>query len=441
MKNEHKVVLNEEAPFDISELFFSTTDRKGIIRTLNDVFLRVAGFSSEELITKPHNTIRHPDMPRCVFFLLWDYLLAGKAIGAYVKNISKTGQYYWVFALASPIDDSLISVRLKPSSTTFPVVRKLYSDLLTLEKSYGADWREGMKASAAELMKQLKNLGFNSYDDFMSAALREEMLSRDAAMSAKAAKAERAEESTTSPLSEKARILKQVFDNLEELLQLRNNLRAKESFFLSLGSHMAKVALNASVRAAHLAEEGRSLSVISEEVSHISRDIGTESEVLKARSADLAKSLGEISFFVAQAILQLQALMFFESEMAQKSISEPEQIARYGAKVSTIGEQLNRCIEGSTRRSIDGVTALRQSFAAFEDISDSLEKILLTIQFSYVTGKTLTAKINAGEQFSALLADMVSLSESARTEIINLKGAVGGVKRKVSRWQLSSLAG
>ena len=94
---------NIESVFLPDEMFFSTTDLKGIILSGNDVFIRVSKFSKEELIGKPHNIIRHPDMPRIVFKLLWDYIQSGKPIVAYVKNIAKDGSYYWVLATVVPI--------------------------------------------------------------------------------------------------------------------------------------------------------------------------------------------------------------------------------------------------------------------------------------------------------------------------------------------------
>ena len=122
---------DRESPFEIDELFFSTTDRKGVITFGNDVFVRVSGHPRERLIGAPHNVIRHPDMPRAVFRLLWDYVLAGRSVVAYVKNMAADGAYYWVLALVTPIRGGFLSVRLKKfmrrsrkmrlrNSTSFP---------------------------------------------------------------------------------------------------------------------------------------------------------------------------------------------------------------------------------------------------------------------------------------------------------------------------------
>ena len=141
-----------ERPFAAHELFFSTTDRKGLIRSGNQIFVRVSAYPLEALLGAPHNVIRHPDMPRAVFRLLWDHLERGRSFAGYVKNMAADGGYYWVFALVVPVDGGYLSVRLKPSSPLFPVVQALYAELLALETSAGSApgaWRQGMDAATA----------------------------------------------------------------------------------------------------------------------------------------------------------------------------------------------------------------------------------------------------------------------------------------------------
>ncbi len=126
-------MTESESPFNANELFFSRTDARGIILGGNSVFVRVSEFSTEELLNKPHNIIRHPEMPKAVFKLLWSYLLTGKSIVAYVKNRSKSGKYYWVLAYATPISNGFLSIRLKPTSKLFNLIPSLYREMLTLE--------------------------------------------------------------------------------------------------------------------------------------------------------------------------------------------------------------------------------------------------------------------------------------------------------------------
>lgn len=100
-----KRVTGVERYFDEEEVIVSKTDVKGIITYANRVFLRVAGYDEEGLLGRPHNIIRHPDMPRCVFKLLWDKLEQQEEVFAYVVNLAKNGDHYWVFAHVTPSID------------------------------------------------------------------------------------------------------------------------------------------------------------------------------------------------------------------------------------------------------------------------------------------------------------------------------------------------
>jgi len=123
----------DSVPFQPSEIFFSRTDRRGRILAGNTVFQRIRQDSWGELLGKPHNVIRHPDMPRGVFWILWDRIRRGELTGAYVKNRAKDGRHYWVFAIVGPADDGFLSVRIMPSGPLFQVVQDEYANLVKLE--------------------------------------------------------------------------------------------------------------------------------------------------------------------------------------------------------------------------------------------------------------------------------------------------------------------
>ncbi len=91
-----------ERTFKEDEIIVSKTDLKGIITYANRTFLDVALYREDEVLGMPHSIIRHPDMPRCVFKLLWDTIEEGNEIIAYVKNMAKNGDFYWVFAHVTP---------------------------------------------------------------------------------------------------------------------------------------------------------------------------------------------------------------------------------------------------------------------------------------------------------------------------------------------------
>ncbi|BBF92756.1 PAS domain-containing protein [Blastochloris tepida] len=125
--------------FDSSELIVSKTDLKGRITYANSVFCRLAGFSEAELLGQPHSIIRHPDMPRAVFKLLWDTIIAGHEIFAYVKNMAKNGDFYWVFAHVTPSYDAagqlvgFHSNRRVPSRGAIAAIEPIYAEVAAVE--------------------------------------------------------------------------------------------------------------------------------------------------------------------------------------------------------------------------------------------------------------------------------------------------------------------
>jgi PAS domain S-box-containing protein len=153
------------------EIIVSKTDLKGIITYANRTFLNVAGYTEEEVLGKPHNMIRHPDMPRCVFKLLWDTIESGNEIFAYVKNMAKNGDHYWVFAHVTPTLDAQGKIigyhsnRRCPQRHQVQIFNGLYQQLLAEEKRH-ADWREGM-AAAGEMLRSVVEQKKVTYDEFI----------------------------------------------------------------------------------------------------------------------------------------------------------------------------------------------------------------------------------------------------------------------------------
>jgi PAS domain S-box-containing protein len=121
----------------------SKTDRNGNIIYCNDEFVKICGYKEEELLNKPHNIVRHPDMPKAVFKILWEKLEIGEEVFAYVINKTKQGDAYWVFANVTPSYDSnnrLVgyhSVRRSPKKESVEKIRNVYKELLRVEKTKG----------------------------------------------------------------------------------------------------------------------------------------------------------------------------------------------------------------------------------------------------------------------------------------------------------------
>ncbi|MDH4944699.1 PAS domain-containing protein [Sulfurimonas sp. C5] len=132
-----------ELMFQDNELIVSKTDTKGNILYGNELFLKLAGYTEQELLRSPHNIIRHPKMPKVIFKLLWETVQQGKEINAYVMNRAKNGDHYWVLANVTPSYDAnknivgFYSVRRKPTKKALDVIIPLYEQLYQAEKSGG----------------------------------------------------------------------------------------------------------------------------------------------------------------------------------------------------------------------------------------------------------------------------------------------------------------
>jgi len=153
------------------QLIVSKTDTKGIITYANEVFCQVAGYTVAELEGQNHNVIRHPDMPRAVFKLLWDTIQGGEEIFAYVVNQAKNGDHYWVFAHVTPTFDAerrivgYHSSRRVPKREAIAKAAALYKEIKAVEASYTSP-KEGLAAGVAALHAVLAQQNI-AYDEFV----------------------------------------------------------------------------------------------------------------------------------------------------------------------------------------------------------------------------------------------------------------------------------
>lgn len=268
-----------EAEFRVEELFFSRTDTRGVIQSFNGVFERISGFAVSELEKAPHRLVRHPDMPKGLFWLMWDGIKAGHPVGAYVRNRTKDGAFYWVFALISPIEGGFLSVRLKPTSGLLPKIEALYADLRRAEVEEGLS----PEASANMLLQRLAEMGYGSYAGFQTRALAAEASSRERLMTGR--------DNTIRVAM--ARLL----DGAAEL----NRARA------SLSEHLAQigtVSINMRIMASHAEPGGGPISTISENYLQMSERISRQLDALStdaARSSTLMATEEEHALFVTTA--------------------------------------------------------------------------------------------------------------------------------------------
>ncbi len=161
----------QEIKLSNKKFLVSKTDTKGIILYANEYFSEVSGYSEVELIGKPHNIVRHPDMPKAIFYLLWEDIKRGKNISAVVKNRTKNGDYYWVVTDFEILKDSMgnvteyIAYRSSISQQVIDEIEPLYKKLKDIEEQHG------MKVSVDYIKTFLheKGMSYNAYIEGLAA--------------------------------------------------------------------------------------------------------------------------------------------------------------------------------------------------------------------------------------------------------------------------------
>ena len=154
------------------DFIVSKTDAKGRITYANRICMEFAGYSEKELLGSQHNIVRHPDMPRAVFHMMWEKLKVGEEFFGYVKNMASDGSYYWTFANVTATRDQreniigYYSVRRKPDPSAIAVIEPVYAKMLAREKDAGA--RDAISASQP-MMEELYVPNGLSYDRFILA--------------------------------------------------------------------------------------------------------------------------------------------------------------------------------------------------------------------------------------------------------------------------------
>ncbi len=164
----HSRPTNIEISFPDGEFIVSKTDVKGYITYGNELFIKLSGYTEKELLGAPHNILRHPDMPKAVFKLLWETIEKGDELFSFVKNMAKSGDHYWVKTHVTPSynDNNKVinyhSVRRRPKREAIRVIEPIYTEMLKIEKI------SGVEASYAYLEGLLRQKGV-SYDEFIFA--------------------------------------------------------------------------------------------------------------------------------------------------------------------------------------------------------------------------------------------------------------------------------
>jgi len=437
-------LIDESREFSAAELFFSTTDLKGRILRANSVFQRIADWSWKELENKPHNIIRHPDMPRIVFQILWDYIQAGRPVVAFVKNLAHDRRYYWVVALITPMAGGYLSVRFKPTSPLLATVKDLYKELRAIEAAIEVesnDRKAAIAASREALDKNLLALGFSDYGHFMGHALKVEMQKREARVRVTpspagpvAFDAGRALLRTAAHTFEQlAEVLNILFSDLEAYGAISHGVRAKSGGVTDISESLRVSALNGVIAVDRLGAKAAGLRPVLDWLRALSGEISQTGIQLSVSLDELVKDVDLVVFGLSAAKLQIEMTAQFARDIANRTTG-PEEFAGserdteharmtegaiellHASSCETVRLALSRL--GSIK---DRLKKLTESQSRLLDTSRSLRPIYLTgrIEMADVAGPRLAAVFrDVGEQLEETGANLGGL----RTVLDQLDG-------------------
>ncbi|GAB5495993.1 MAG: hypothetical protein Phyf2KO_10730 [Phycisphaerales bacterium] len=445
MQDSNSATHDVAVPFDVKDLIFSTTDKKGVIRSVNDIFLKMARYSMEEVLGKPHKLVRHPSMPRAGFQLYWDYIQRGEAVGVFVTNRASDGAFYKVYTLATPLDDGYLAIRFKTTSALQDVVDGVYKKLCEYEAeeaAKGIPSAEYMNGSRSLLMDELRQLGFESYEEFMIATLVQEMRSRDNEMREVAIQTfseTRTQVSTSGASSTDAKlenmigylgkayqVSSRLFDGIGTLLDLQKKLQANASAVTRVSKLFEMSSINVSLEATRTGDQARCLSVIATHLSESSQTVRELADSMRSQIEISSGSLGDLVFRTAAARLQVETMLDFcqkaasgirldAGDSAELVLTHPRQ--RMDLTIVDLLEAIDR------QRSTLGPTMqeLIKNLRKLEADLASVKRSMLSLRFAQLGGKIESSRLGQDSVIGTLV-------ESIGTEIIRTVGQISDLE-------------
>lgn len=412
-----------ESPFLAHEMFFSLTDLKGIIEAGNEIFVRVSGYSKEFLIGKPHNVIRHPDMPRAVFRLLWSTIQAGKPIAAYVKNIDATGRYYWVLACVFPVDGRYLSLRIKPSSTTLGVVSELYSKVSSFEKTHS------IEESLDLISEQLASKGFPSYEEFQTHAINQELAPfRNGSVNFRKIYQFRDEhkvpalfhkilESCTSANTP----YQELFAWFDTFRSQQREFQANADFVLDVCKDLRLYVYNMMIHAEHAGSEGDTLATVASGLSSFSQDISASIDSFAHSMKDMQRNLLNADFLIQATYMQFKMIESFLLAHDGDKEETPDQaeLTRNLLLLTQLAQKYSAVV-------FEAVEAVRVESSRLKSVVDRLQSVVIGLKIVQLSGRIEASKIARAHAaaFEKQFASLSEVFEGVRHSITNVYNVV-----------------
>lgn len=416
--SDSQIPTNRESRFEYDELFFSITDPKSTITYANDVFVRISKYEVDNIVGQYHKLIRHPDMPRSVFYEFWEHLKQNRPVAAYVKNMAKDGSFYWVMALAFPCEGGYLSVRLKPGSDLFKKVKDIYKTVLDHEKKQeGAiDKMAAMRSGHDLLMSELDNHGFSSYDEFMWSALQSEMENRESNL-ASTDKVRHTDDSIPQELIEMEKILRELVLALGQLRQIHTSLVGHSDYILKLSRSVLLLSKNAQISSSKLDQQDRSLSVVAEKMGEQSMDGETHLIEMQKNIFELSELIGGLNFNIISSKLQAEMTTSFLVEINEANETSSDQLIPQSKALRLLYDSFIPKIDEISSDLGKLPEALKQLLTGVREI----ERFLLVLRFIHIKGKVEIARMNdESNSFSNTFQELIDEVNSAEQRLDKL---------------------
>lgn len=402
----------------LEDMFFSTTDHRGVIDQSNEVFVRNARLPREELTGRPHNIIRHPDMPGGAFKIVWDMLLAGESTGAYVLNLAGDGSAYWAMASIAPIEGGFLSVRTRPCRDDLrSAAWDLYQSATEAERvarENGASASAAAEIGAQSLTEGLAELGFTSYQSFLATMLPAEVEARTemAGSIPKRPGAPAGLRFTLDAISDVDTRVRALGADLRQFAgdadALDGQLKATQQSLHELTAAVTE----ATSRAGALGDRAPLLVNAAPVVKTKCAAITAAVDEVAQTVAELASARADLSFQVAAAQLQAEMAGRFivavidgseELDTSDRAVHTLAAALRSGVSAVSAGIERNLEVSRSVRERLDGSsTTLRllgMSLGTWRDlvtkygVQDELEQFLPALNSTLATTKSRIAEL------------------------------------------------
>lgn len=384
MRKTNLKIINESREFRVEEMFFSRTDLTGKILSGNSVFQKISGYSWEDLMHKPHNVIRHPDMPRCVFQLFWNHLLQNKPVAAYVKNLAADGRYYWVFALALPCENGFVSIRIKPTSNRLQIVENLYNQILGVEQKTNID------EASAKLLQELHKIGFENYQDFMTDSLLLEIMTRNKSLA--------------------NNVSLECLHDITKLHTIGKELTSSAVSALKIHQTNRFQALNLEITSANSELTANSMGKIAHYFQGISQGIKSDVNKLNGIIKTVNDRLSESQFLIAATDLIGEMVLSFKHEAETSSV-------HFKQEQATLTNLASKYYQEVYNNSLDLNVVLRNLKLTSEELANSIGGL----EFVRITGKIEASTLNEELVFRSSIHEMAKVVNELKKIIINIR--------------------